>query len=337
MDDRTSHFERFLKAVHRRAVAVRLAESAGIGLIVASGLAIVLLAIFIAMGRDGWALSLILLPAGALAGLVGGFWRLPTLTATAIRADRQLRLHDLLSTAIVMRDASDPWAALVIKRADESARSLRAGDVILRRLSPRAWGGIGICAAVVGVMSLFNALPDSARATDQNEPATISEKPAGSRDQIHRGASVWTAPGQTEASSPSHRQLIPDQQGIAANGTASGAAGRGASPGAGEQSAETPQAPAFEPAEGSGSQGQPGTQAGTANPSGSAPGESSPGSSISTNSNAKVTGEESSPSANPVGPDTASALEGPVMPVPMSAVPDAYRDVVRHYFSPSNR
>ena len=139
MRTRHSELSRFLARVHRRATAWRIAEAVGIGMGVAAGVASLLAGGLVYLERDAWPVVGITLLAGILAGLVRGIATRPTRFQTACVADRQLNLHELLSTAVSLSDREETWAQTIVAQADRRAKSLRANDLLLQRLGARGW------------------------------------------------------------------------------------------------------------------------------------------------------------------------------------------------------
>ena len=161
MPSPSADLDRFLRAVHRRWVAVRVAEATGIGVILGCALALIVLPILLWRGEPAMPIVLLTTGVAALAGMVAGMIRRPDLMSAAVEADRQLDLADLLSTALTTRQraAADPWAALVIASAGARCRTLAPNAVIVNRLGGRAWGGIGLVTALVLTLGLMSADP----------------------------------------------------------------------------------------------------------------------------------------------------------------------------------
>ncbi len=157
----TRHLDRFVRAVHRRWVGVRVAESVGVGVL--GGCAVALLMLPILLWRGEPALPVVLMTAtmAALAGLIAGLLRRPSLMSAASEADRQLHLADLLSTALLTRSRApaDAWAMMIVAHADARCRTLSPNAVVLNRLGGRAWGGIGLMTALVLTLGLMSAGP----------------------------------------------------------------------------------------------------------------------------------------------------------------------------------
>jgi hypothetical protein len=132
---------------------------------------------------------------GAAAGLLSGFIRRPTLMEAAGEADRQLDLADLFSTAWSVRQhRDDPWAGAVLTTADARATSLSPATVFVNRLGGRAWGGIGLAAALVFALALVPTAATESRAgsTSRSSSATAllptesAQQPAGAASNNQR-------------------------------------------------------------------------------------------------------------------------------------------------------
>jgi hypothetical protein len=158
------HFARFLRAVHRRLIVARAVERAGICAAVATGFALIFTGAMLWRGDNGLALALATILLGASIGLVWGLVRRPAITDAAFAADRQLQLSDLLATALSFVSSDDPWRRAVVAVADQRCRTLSADAVIVRKLGGRAWGGIGLAAALVLTLGALSALPADTRA-----------------------------------------------------------------------------------------------------------------------------------------------------------------------------
>jgi hypothetical protein len=72
---------------------------------------------------------------------------------------------------------------VVIATADARCRTLAANDVILNRFGGRAWGGIGLAAALVLTLGLMSAnpRPSVARATGPSNDSALPSAPAARR------------------------------------------------------------------------------------------------------------------------------------------------------------
>ena len=86
-----------------------------------------------------------------------------------MEADRQLDSADLLSSAMLVENRSeDSWAHAVTFEADHWCRSQSPSSVVLNRLGARAWGGIGLAAALMGVLALLPTYSVPSEAAQKN-------------------------------------------------------------------------------------------------------------------------------------------------------------------------
>ena len=155
---------RFVRRVHRRLVLVRAAERSGACVGVASIFACAFASAALIQGRDAMQLVLPMLAVGAVLGIVWGFSKRPTRFEAIVEADRQLDLSDLLTTAYAQRDSEDPWQRTVVALADARCRSLSPAAVVVHRYGGRAWGGIGLMAALGLTLALLSGVPQASRA-----------------------------------------------------------------------------------------------------------------------------------------------------------------------------
>jgi hypothetical protein len=155
---------RFVRRVHRRLVLVRAGERSGACVGVASIFACAFASVALIQRRDAMQLVLPMLAIGAIAGIIWGLIRRPTRFDAIIEADRQLNLSDLLATAYAQRNTDDPWQRAVVAVADARCRSLSPSDVIVYRYGGRAWGGIGLAAAMGLTLALLSGVPQDSRA-----------------------------------------------------------------------------------------------------------------------------------------------------------------------------
>src|SRR3954470_5616294 len=180
MSPASDHLDRFIAALHRRLIVVKLLEKSGLGALAGSAIAALIIPLQL------WRGDAAVVPAagatllGALAGVIRALLRRPTILDAAAEADRQLRLADLLGTAIAVRTspresdrdaAAIPWLRSVIAVADDACRRHSPRDVILHRLNARAWSGIGLSAAlVVAAAALVSESPRAGAHADQTAP-----------------------------------------------------------------------------------------------------------------------------------------------------------------------
>ena len=167
---------KFISAVWRRIVLVRIAESIAIATAVSSALGLALTPILWWRGQSALPLAVAMLLLGAISGLIWGISRRPTRFQAAVEADRQLNLHDLLGTVYLLSHENKPdnfWADAIALTSDNQCRSLRPSDVVVNQLGLRAWGGVGILGALLITMGLFTARPinvTAASVAESNSP-----------------------------------------------------------------------------------------------------------------------------------------------------------------------
>jgi hypothetical protein len=201
-------FDRFMRALHRRFVLLRVAERVGVGILIASGAAACLLPLAWWRGVASLPIVLFVLGAGAAIGLIAGIVRRPTRMDAAAQADRQLKLADLLGTAVMIRRrrTPQPWDATVIASANERCRRLSPSSVILYRWGARAWGGVLLGACLVLVLSLTITQP----APTQAEVAVVDPFGGQSVDGVRRAQSP--GPIRAASSNGGNRTVSPHAQ-----------------------------------------------------------------------------------------------------------------------------
>ena len=152
---------RFIAAVRRRILVVRIAESIAVSVTVASAAGLTLLPILWWRGQSAVPLAEALLAAGCFFGLIWGVSRRPSRLQAAIEADTQLGLHDLLGTVILLDKSQSglAWQATIAAFADDRCRSLSPSAIIVNRIGLRGWAGVGILGALLLTFALLTARP----------------------------------------------------------------------------------------------------------------------------------------------------------------------------------
>jgi hypothetical protein len=326
MDNGFQNLERFVQAVHRRAVFWRIVERAGSGLTIGAVAAIVLLGVTLSRGDDGRLIAAILVVAGTIAGLLNGIFARPTRFDAVAEADRQLRLHDLLTTATTVANPSDPWANLVVVQADRRAQSLNPRDVILQQYGVRAWGGVGIVTATVAVLSaLTTTTPKNVMATPANDVATVGNVPAKPSDAQFAASSARSSQPFREGTSQD-RSLLPGNESSNEPGSSSESSGQSAaSTGTSQGQTDTPTADSRDADRASTAVSiRPGERVGGGD------GRASTGAKTGDASHGAVADGFDTNVAP--GGSGGARIAGETSPVRLDSVPDAYRDVVRSYF-----
>jgi len=351
----SANFLKFINAVHRRYVVLRLLERTGLGLLAGSVTALALLPLVLWANKPALPLVSGTLCFGAGLGLLWGIFRRPTRLNSAMQADQQLGLKDLLLTALSLESTDpEPWAAAVLTITNARCEQLKPRSVLLSRISARAWGGIGLSAAGALTLALFFGSPPDSRAATMRSgastPATnlpaaqaddadrplISMAPAGPSaapehdDPDGRSIGHSTPPGLGE------RNQSPSQQ----DANSSSSAKSTASPGTGSGSSQTnKQSPAATPPHSQDSAREPGPEhsgaamktseasGGSGQPDGrQTPGASHPGGTVSNPSHGPRLIPPWKTDAWPADVQRAhSALDA-------GQVPPAYQEMVRRYF-----
>jgi hypothetical protein len=172
----SSSTEQFVDAVHRRLLMLRILEQAGLAIVLASALAVPLLAIAISQSL---ATLPILLFCGAFALLVAialVIHRWPTRLQAAIEADRQLRFDDLLVTALNPAANADPdFTAMLHRIADRQCANHSPSEILLRRFGFRIWGGIALAVSLAVVLAVIPFAPTRSQAKDANASVLTTE------------------------------------------------------------------------------------------------------------------------------------------------------------------
>lgn len=184
----------FIRAVRRRMVLLRLLERTGLAVASASVVGLLLAAILIYRGQSAGELLTVLLGLAALAGIVWGLTNLPTRLAAAEEADRQLDLADLFSTALSLGPIpfDQPFAHAVRHLAAQRAAALSPSALVLRRLTGRAWSGIGLTTALALAAGLLSSRPGLIQAQDHASPF-VALNHITAADRPHSAGPTWPA------------------------------------------------------------------------------------------------------------------------------------------------
>jgi hypothetical protein len=156
---------RFIAAIWRRMVWIRIAESVGISLAVASVTGLILTPIMWWRGVDPFSAIAALWGPGFVVGILWGISRRPSLMEAAVEADHQLDLHDLLGTMLRTDTAADAvWGESLAAFAEERCRGLRASAVIVNKIGLRGWAGVGILGLLVMAVGMLTSRPSEVTA-----------------------------------------------------------------------------------------------------------------------------------------------------------------------------
>jgi hypothetical protein len=175
-------FDRFIRRAHARYVILRAVERTGLGIFAGCATMAILLPLLCLQGRPLLPITIGALILGGLVGLAWGVAARPNWLDTAMEADAQLDLADLLGTALQLRQSGDkrdglprdPWQLAVSATAEARCRGLSPGSVILNRLGARAWGGIGLATAFVLALGMIGTTPGDSHAAQSRAQNTSS-------------------------------------------------------------------------------------------------------------------------------------------------------------------
>jgi len=201
---------------------ITIAESTGIGLSCGAIAGLVLIPLAWWIGQPGLPIAAATLALGGSCGLLRGLFALPSQLQAAKEADRQLCLHDLLSTVFTLADSTDPWQSAILADAEQRCRTLRPSMVIAHRLSLRAWSGIGILSALLLTSAILISQPIQTRA----DLATISQPESDPRE-LHQSPDQFSnrqASGNSQTEQ-SHREF--EENPVEANGSPISGHGKG--------------------------------------------------------------------------------------------------------------
>src|SRR5687768_10034255 len=209
MTGTTHEYERFVRRAHRRWVAWRAVERAGLTVLGACALSLPLIAALWLEGEPALRTVAPVLAISVLVGAVWGAFNRPTLLDTAAEADRQFKLHDLLGTALTLSRCThvdESVRGTIVALADERCRHLAASRLVLNRLGARTWGGIGLATALVLTLALMTASPAPTAARAGDADASLPSMSAPQPHSMTRDA-ARTLPDRRAASTGS-----PDQE-----------------------------------------------------------------------------------------------------------------------------
>jgi hypothetical protein len=188
MPSDSNELRRFLRAARCRWAVWRTVEWIGLCSLAGSLLALPLIGVLSWRAQPAAGVVGMILALSVLAGIAVGVMKRPSLLDTAMSADRQLGLCDLLATAVMLPQvpyAQEPWRRTILSLAEDRCRMNRPSALVLNRLGARAWGGIGLSAALVVTLSLMTATPRQmvAEVRDSMAPAQAdSAVQSGQRD-----------------------------------------------------------------------------------------------------------------------------------------------------------
>jgi hypothetical protein len=201
---------RFIAAVHRRMLLMQLLEKTGLSLLAASILSLILMPIAIWQSTPTLPILISAGATGLLSGAVLTAYRRPTRQAVAAEADRQLRLDDLLFTAMSTGESTEDFAIAMRAMADAQCARHSPSEVMFRRLGVRSWGAIGLAMSAAVTLAVIPFGASRSQAVDANASVladdfsdahlhdgatTADAEDIHSNNPISEGASNTAAPG----------------------------------------------------------------------------------------------------------------------------------------------
>jgi hypothetical protein len=211
----------FLRRVRRRWIVWRMAESAGVCGAIAACIGLIIVPILLWRDQPALGSAIILLIIGAAAGFLWACLHRPTILQAAVEIDRQLNLHDLLSTALRF-DAShdEAFAALVIRQAEARCAQISLNQLILRRMGRRGWGGIGIVWALLLSLAMLSAHPYLSEAHENISPQSSNLLAPNSVEPIAAATSAQPAKSKPLTDHPlNNSEPSPDAKNSSADAT----------------------------------------------------------------------------------------------------------------------
>ena len=324
---------------------VRAIEAGAVGCLVACVALIPLLAYLFWKHEAFNLLTIAIVAVGCILGIVISWLRRPTPLASALLADQQLGLKELLSTAWVVRSSHTHEANVIQAAADHAARDVKASSVKVSSMTARGWGATVLAAIMAIVLCAMNpAQPHKQNATAtatsrQSHTLALAQPDRPLIDLAVNAPGPGARPdpedlnasrlGQNEHSAQSGRNNRSEAN-PSPNRRDETTAAEGRGGGAGRTKTATPPAPAINQASATpGNQSANGTNAG-----GSGTADNQPHPAGDGHPSAGVT--SASPAANQAPPWSSKSWQDNVQraqqAVSSGSVPAAYRDLVRGYF-----
>ena len=153
-------------------MVLRVAESAGVGLLIAAAAMLILAPLRMYQGESAVMLVGVALPLGAIMGAIPAIAHRPSVMVALVEADRQLKLNDLLSTTwVAAPDDHSAFASAIRSMAESRTSGVCPSDVLLNRFGQRGWGIIGLSGALAVILAMISANPLTHQAVASNSMA----------------------------------------------------------------------------------------------------------------------------------------------------------------------
>jgi hypothetical protein len=337
-----SGLDQMLRSVRRRWIGWRCLERAGLCALASCAVAGLLAGVLIYRGEAAMGLIAIILAAGFLCGALLAWGGRPTLLETAVEIDRQLRLHDLLATAVSLEQSrlaqhdqlDEQWHRTVLAHASQRITNIRANELVLHRLGARAWGGIGLSTGLVLTIGLISANPlvSQARHPEAAARPTLQPLPSAGDEPASQSPAAATSP--PDAQHAETRDLASqklaqrtDETGAHEEGDGRDATSGGEATGLGAARTTFTPARTTLPIAPAGARPD---AAGAGTPAGGAGVAVEPSTSAE-HSGTGITTSRDGESAPPAAVDGSRASSP--HDIDLSAAPEGYRDLIRDYFT----
>jgi hypothetical protein len=184
MSQHRSVAEVFVSAVHRRMVMIGTLEKFGVGVLVGSLMAALLVPLASWQALPTFPILLCSALVALLTGSVLTALRWPTRQSAAVEADRQLKLDDLLSSVVVeveveTNNLQDGFARAVMVMANARCAAHSPSEVIFRRFGMGSWGAIGLAMSVAIALAVVPLSETKSQAIDRNIDVLSSDSNDG--------------------------------------------------------------------------------------------------------------------------------------------------------------
>jgi hypothetical protein len=336
-------FEHFLHRARRHWTAWTILEHAALGLLFGSLCVLLLLPILLWRSQPNQSLAILLPSLGLAIGALAGLRARPSLRDVAHLADARFNTADLLSTALALRGSPDPpdpsWHTNILLLADHRAATLSPAALTPHRLGTRAWSAIVLSTIAAATLGLFSITlqPDRAQALaaapltqlpiEWAQPAAPSADSLISHSTNPREAKAETTPDSQSTQSTEEISQATSLAPRPANSSQSGQSQSGN--GGGSARTDSAQIPTSHhnanlPSNISSSTGT--IAVGGLGPEGS--NFTPAGTTLGTVSNRSAS--PTAPWSTPAWPAAQSAAQNAIN---THQIPDAYRDLVRDYFT----
>jgi hypothetical protein len=161
----------------------RAIETVGLALLITASAGLAIVPLFAWQGESSWRVSGLLLSLAVIVGGILASRRRPSEVETAVKADQQWKLDDLLSTATALclrtdrAGVDEPIKQMIVVQAAKIIASHKTGELILHRFGRQTWATIGLSTALLISLTAICSHPLVLRAAlERNSGAGISNR-----------------------------------------------------------------------------------------------------------------------------------------------------------------